>query len=153
VTAPESRTPQGRQRVTPADFFSAEHEKTKFNWFLFEYACALESAVRSDRRLCSRLRRRGVDEQALTAFFVHHSKNLRTQMLDRLAGKTESMRFGYETIEAYFPHIGDELVDRLLTKAAEAWDAHTSACVVCPTRCISEKDQRASMFDDAWYWE
>jgi uncharacterized cysteine cluster protein YcgN (CxxCxxCC family) len=39
-------------------------------------------------------------------------------------------------------------VDRLLTHAAEAWNTLTEGCGECPTRCISERDQRAPMFDD-----
>ena len=58
---------------------------------------------------------------------------------------------GYESIEACFPTVGDELVDRLLSKAAEARDSQTEACGVCPTRCISEMTQCASMFDDPAY--
>jgi hypothetical protein len=37
--------------------------------------------------------------------------------------------------------------------AAKAWDFQTEGCEVCPTRCISEKYERALMFDDPYYWE
>jgi hypothetical protein len=73
-------------------------------------------------------------------------------ILDKLEGRITNVRLGYEAIEEFFPDIGDRLVDKLLTIAAKAWDSQTEVCVVCPTRCISERNERASMFDDPYYY-
>jgi hypothetical protein len=78
---------------------------------------------------------------------------MKGQILDKLAGRIPQVRLGYEEIEAFFPEIGDRLVDQVLTVVAKAWDSQTEACVVCPTRCISERDERAPMFDDPYCWE
>lgn len=142
-----------KRHVSPGDFFSTNKDKTKLNWFLFEYALELEAFVWRDKELGKRLRGMGIGEREVAAFCVSHAKHMKREILDRVSGKTKNVRIGYEEVEAYFPTIGDELVDRLLTKAAEAWDSQTEACVVCPTRCISEKEQRAPMFDDPYYWE
>ena len=139
--------------ITPGDFFSDESEKTKLNWFLFEYALELEMFIRRDKRLKGQLARKGVNEEAIAKFCVHYAKHMKPQILDRVSGRTENVNIGYEEIEAYFPGIGDRLVDRILMRAAEAWNSQTEACVVCITRCISERDQRAPMFDDPDYWE
>jgi hypothetical protein len=53
----------------------------------------------------------------------------------------------------YSNDLSDQLVDDLLTSAFSAWDAITEMCVMCPTRCISEKEQKAPMFDDPFYYE
>ena len=142
-----------KRHVSPADFFSTNEDKIKLNWFLFEYALELEAFIGRDRELRERLKRRGIGDREVAAFCVSHAKHMKRGILDRVSGKTENVRIGYEGIEAYFPTIEDPLVDRLLTKAAEAWDSQTEACVVCSTRCISEKEQRAPMFDDPYYWE
>ena len=142
-----------KRHVSPADFFSTNEDKTKLNWFLFEYALELEAFIWRDGELRERLRRRGIGDREVAAFCVRHAKYMKRGILDRVSGKTENVRIGYEGIEAYFPTIKNALVDRLLTKAAEAWDSQTEACVVCPTRCISEKEQSAPMFDDPYYWE
>jgi hypothetical protein len=84
---------------------------------------------------------------------VHYAKQMKGQILDRLAGRTLQVRVGYEEIDAFFPEIGDRLVDQVLTVIAKAWDSQMEACVVCPTRCISERNERAPMFDDPSYWE
>jgi len=96
--------------------------------------------------LCCRLVRLG-------RFCVHCAKHMRGQILDRIVGTIPHVRISYEEIESFFPLIGDLLVDRILTVAAKAWDSQTEGCEVCPTRCISEKDERALMFDDPYYWE
>jgi len=137
--------------ITPADFASKESEKTKLNWFLFEYALELEKSVRQNKKLRARLRRKGVDDEAMAGFCVHFSKQMEGEILKRLSGQIANVGLNYQPIEAYFPTIGDALVDQLLTKAAEAWDSQTEVCTHCPTRCISEKEQRATMFDDPDY--
>lgn len=148
------RKRENRKRlITPADFFSTDGEKTKLNWFLFEYALEFEAFIRRDKKLTSSLRRKGVEETAIASFCIHYAKQMKREILDRVSGRTANVRIGYERIEAYFSQIGDELVDKLLTRAAEAWDSQTETCLVCPTRCISERYRRAPMFDDPYYWE
>lgn len=142
-----------KRLVSPADFFSINEDKTKLNWFLFEYALELEAMVWRDKDLRERLRRKGIGDREIAAFCVSHAKHMKGEILDRVSGKTENVRIGFQEIEAYFPTIGDALVDRLLTKAVKAWDSQTEVCVICPMRCISEKEKRAPMFDDPYYWE
>ena len=153
MTTAQNGAETRRRHITPADFFSHEGEKTKLNWFLFEYALELEMFIRKDKRLRSCLGRKGVGDEAVARFCIHHAKQMEGQILDRVAGKIPHVRFDYEPIEAYFPTIGDPLVDRLLARASEAWESQTDACVVCPTRCVSEKDRRAPMFDDPDHWQ
>jgi len=145
--------PGKKRHINPADFFSTNEDKTKLNWFLFEYALELEASVWRDKELRERLRDKDIGDREVAAFCVSHAKLMKREILDRVSGKTENVRIGYKEIEAYFPIIGDALVDRLLMKAVEAWDSQTKACVVCPTRCISEKEQRAPMFDAPYYRE
>jgi len=49
--------------------------------------------------------------------------------------------------------ITDKLVDNLLTSVFGAWESITGICVNCPSRCISERDRKAPMFDDPVYYE
>ncbi len=142
-----------RGRISPDRFFSKEKEKTKLNWFLFEFASEMEHSIGKQWRLKAQLRKKGVDEEQIRDFCVHYAKHMKKAILDRLAGKITAVRVGYQEIERFFPHIGDRLVDKLLTAAYKAWDSQTAMCVSCPTRCISEKDERAPMFDDPEYWD
>ena len=140
-------------RIAPGDFYSGEEEKTKLNWFLFEYALELYSTIRRDKELLARLNGKGVGEAELAQFCVRYAKGTKMQILDKLAGKIPQVRFDYGEVEARLPAIGDALVDRVLTRAAEAWDTQTEGCAMCPTRCISERDQRCTMFDEPEYHE
>jgi hypothetical protein len=140
-------------RITPDRFFSNDKEKTKLNWFLFELALEIERFIAKEKRLTAQLRRAGVDDGRMRDFCVHYAKHMKKEILDKLSGKTANVGLGYLEIERFFPQIGDRLVDRLLTLVGKAWESQTELCAVCPTRCISERDKRASMFDDPVYWE
>ena len=139
--------------VSPGSFFTTDAEKTKLNWFLFEFAQEAESFIRKEKLLKRQLRRKGVGDSRIGEFCVHYAKHMKGQILDKLAGRILQVRIGYEEIEAFFPEVGDRLTDQVLTVLARAWDSQMDACVACPTRCISERDQRAPMFDDPYYWE
>jgi len=139
--------------VSPGSFLTSDGDKTKLNWFLFEFAQELESFIRREKRLKRQLYIKGVDDSRIGDFCVHYAKHMKGHILDKLAGRMPQVILGYEEIEAFFPMIGDRLVDRLLTVAAKAWDSQTGICVTCPTRCISEKDELSPMFDDPFYWE
>jgi len=139
--------------ITPDQFYSSTREKTKLNWFCFEYALELEQCIETDRGLRAKLTRKGVDAAQIAGFCVHYAKHMKGEVLARVSGVIPLVRIGYDPIESYFPSIGDALVDELLTAAAKAWDSQTECCVMCPIRCISEREQRAPMFDDPFYWE
>ncbi len=140
-------------RIRPSDFFSSEHEKIKLNWFLFEYALELYFCITRDKTLHGKLTHRNINSTMISAFCVYHAKYMRNEILNRLSGKARQVNINYQPIEAFFPTIGDRLVNQLLTKVSKAWDSQTEVCVSCPTRCISEKDQKAPMFDDPYYTE
>ena len=137
--------------ISPDRFFSSDAEKTKLNWFLFEFALESESSLRGAKRLRRRLAGKGVDDARLADFCVQHAKHMKQEILERLAGRTQQVRIDYEQIERLLPEIGDRLVDEVLTVLAKAWDSQTEACAACPTRCISDRDARAPMFDDPSY--
>ena len=139
--------------VSPDRFYSTDDEKTKLNWFLFEFAQETESFIHREKRLKKRLAKMGVDDARIGDFCVHYAKQMKAQILDKLAGRIPQVRIGYEEIERFLPEIDDRLLDQVLTILAKAWDSQMEACVACPTRCISERDQRAPMFEDRFYCE
>jgi hypothetical protein len=137
--------------ITPAAFYTNEKDKIKINWFLFEYAAELDSHIK--RPLRKRLKRKNIDRRKIAEFCIYYSKKMKGEILDKLSGRIENVSLSYHAIEDFFPHLNDKLVDDLLTSAFDAWDSITSMCVKCPTRCISEKDYKAPMFDDPMYYE
>ena len=137
--------------ITPAAFYTNEREKIKLNWFLFEFAAEFDSQVK--RPLRKRLKKKDIDDKKIAELCIHYSKQMKGEILDKLSGRIENVSLSYHAIEEFFPSLSDKLVDDLLTSAFNAWDSITSMCVKCPTRCISEKEQKAPMFDDPFYYE
>ena len=137
--------------ITPAAFYSNENDKTKLNWFLFEYAAEFDSHIK--RPLRKKLRRKKIDDRKIADLCIHYALQMKGEILDKLSGSAENVSLSYHAIEEFFPNLSDKLVDDLLTSAFNAWDSITSMCVECPTRCISEKEHKAPMFDDPFYYE
>jgi hypothetical protein len=144
-------TKKNLPNITPTDFYSSEMDKTKINWFLFEYAAEFNSTIKKSLR--TKLNRKQINNKKIAELCIHFAKHMKREILDKLAGNTENVSLSYRTIEEFFPSISDKLVDDLLSAAYGAWSSITSMCVNCPTRCISEKDQKAPMFDDPFYYE
>lgn len=141
-----------KNHISPSHFFLNDKEKTKINWFLFEFALGFGHFLAKEKRLTELLYQKGIDDLRLKNFCIYYAKHIKKVILDKLEGRVANVRLGHEAIEEFFPDIGDRLVDKLLTIAAKAWDSQTEACVVCPMRCISERNERASMFDDPYYY-
>ena len=131
-------------KITPAAFYANEKDKIKLNWFLFEFAADFNSHITHPLR--KRLKRQDIDDDKIAEFCIYYSKKIKGGILDKLSGKIENISLSYHAIEVFFPHLNDKLVDDLLTSAFDAWDSITSMCVTCPTRCISEKDNKAPMY-------
>ena len=148
-----NRNQHQKQLISPADFFSCKKEKTKLNWFCFEFALEFQNFIYRDLKLKSQLKRKKIDDEAIAKFCIHYAKHMKKPILDKITGLSENLTLSYLEIENYFPSIDDCLVDRLLTIAGKAWDSQTELCMCCPTRCISERDKIAPMFDDPFYCE
>ncbi len=137
--------------ITPAAFYRNEKDKIKLNWFLFEYAAELDTHIK--RPLRKRLKHKNINNRKIAEFCIYYSKHMKDEILNKLSGRIDNVSLSYHAIEDFFPHLNDKLVDDLLTSAFDAWDSLTLMCVTCPTRCISEKDKKSTMFDDPMYYE
>jgi hypothetical protein len=73
--------------------------------------------------------------------------------LRQLSGKDKKVCISYELIESYFPNLDDRMIDKMLDVLSKAWDENLSLCEVCPNRCISEKDEYCSLFNDKELFE
>jgi hypothetical protein len=87
----------------------------------------------------------------IVEFCIHYGKTMKRQILDTLSGKQEFIILERFPIENVLSSLSEELIDELLEVTAKAWQQHTDLCVTCPTRCISERDRYAEMFDDPEY--
>lgn len=131
--------------VKPTAFYSCESEKTKLNWFCYEYASDIVSDI--DDYLRRRLKRKGVTDQHIADFAVGFSRHMKAVVIRRIAGEFDAVPMSYRDIERFFPQLDDRLVNDLLTVVAAAWENLLDLCSACPTRCISEANHPTRWFD------
>lgn len=136
----------GLDIIDPAWFCSGEREKTKLNWFCYELSIGIYDEVRED--LGRRLGRMGVGDEAIASFSVQMSRALKEEVLLKLSGRVADVRVSHETVQTLLPRLDDRTVDRVLDAVLMAWDGQLGICEACPTRCISERNARCTMFDD-----
>lgn len=135
-----------RKEITPEDFYSNESEKTKFNWFCFEFALEIMDCL--GEPLKEEIRGEGYEDEDIVKFCIYYSKQTKSAIRMKLRGYSPAMELSYFPIENYFTAMSDELVDDVLTAVGRAWDRLLDCCVVCSQQCITDRDSKASMFDD-----
>jgi uncharacterized Fe-S radical SAM superfamily protein PflX len=96
-------------------------------------------------------RRYGIDEKEIADFSIYFAKKMKEIILQKLSGEIETVYFSYDLIEAYFPRFRDRMINKILDAVGEAWDEQLSICEICPTRCVTEKDEYCTMFDEGPY--
>ena len=90
-----------------------------------------------------------IGDKDIANFSIYLSKKMRDVILEKLSGRIDNVYFSYEMVESYFPRLNDRLVNKMLESISKAWIKQLDFCVICPTRCISEKDVYCTMFDEA----
>ena len=138
----------GLSMIKPTSFYSGESEKTKLNWFCYELSIEIYDNMK--RRIGNRLRRNKISDEALAEFSIDISKGMKDIILQKLLGRIKDVYFSHEMIERIFPNLDDRTINRMLDIIAKVWDELLSACELCPTRCISEKDEYCTMFNDEY---
>ena len=140
----------GHGTIKPTSFYPSEIEKTKLNWFCYELALNFDLAIGS--KLGKKLKRRyGIDKEEIADFCIYFAKKMKAIILQKLSEEIETVYFSYDLIETYFPRLRDRMINKILDVVAEAWDEQLSICEICPTRCVTEKDEYCTMFDEGPY--
>jgi hypothetical protein len=135
--------------IKKKSFYSRESEKTKLNWFCFEMALSIELDIR--KNLGKQLMKHKIYDKSIAEFSIYYSKAMKDIILQKLSGKIKTVIHSYEPIESYFPKLNDEMVNKMLDVISKAWEGQLNVCVLCPNRCISEKDVYCTMFDSDFY--
>jgi len=136
--------------IQPSSFCSTEQEKTKLNWFCYELSLNIHDRLVMD--LGKRLRAKGMDDEAICRFAVSMSKRLKEEIVSRLSKGLEKMRLSYRMVESCLPGLDDdELVNEILDAVSAAWEWLLEGCQICPTRCLTERDEYCTMFDEGPY--
>jgi hypothetical protein len=136
----------GLGMIKPTSFYSNESEKIKLNWFCYELSIEIYDNMKKD--IGYRLKKNKISDDVLAEFSICTSKKLKDVILLQVSGKIKNVCLSYELIESYFPNLDDRMVNKMLNVLSKAWDGLLSFCVACPNRCISEKDEYCTLFND-----
>ena len=132
--------------IKPTSFYSTEREKTKLNWFCYELSLGIYDDLKDN--IGKQQKKHKISDESLAEFSIYISKKMIDIILQKLSGRIEAVYFSYEMIESYFPNIEDKFINKMLDSISKTWDMQLSFCEICPTRCISEKDEYCTMFND-----
>ncbi len=130
--------------ISPGSFYSDQSNKVKLNWFCYELSLSIYDSMKG--KIARELRRKKISDEALANFSIYYAKAMKEVVLKKLSGEIAAICISYEPIESYFPNIGDEMINKMTDVISDTWDDMLSACEVCPTRCISEKDAFCALF-------
>ena len=136
--------------IEPHHFFSSRADKTKFNWFAFEWACEMDRAV--PFRLKRYLSKNGYTQQKFNQSCIKLAVLLQGVVLRKLRNEIPCMQISHTEVESAFPKLNDKTINQLLDCAANAWENLLGICAVCPCACVSNKDEYCPMFDDPSYY-
>lgn len=126
-------------------FYKGKEEKTKINWFCFEYALEFYTHVMNSKVL-RRYRAKNSSDQ-IAAFCAYFAKRMKKSLYDRLARLTDAVIIDEEYIADYYPKNTQSQNKVFIEVAGQAWDELLSVCETCPVRCISERNQKSEFFD------
>jgi hypothetical protein len=128
-------------------FYIHESERTKLNWFLYEYACTLYMHMKGGKNeVLQRWKSRRSNKQ-LAEFCAYFSKRMKQSIYDRLSGLTVAT-VGNEDYVFDLCHTNTaEENGAILDVVESSWDELLAVCEICPERCISERDEYSAFFD------
>ena len=134
-------------------FYKDESERTKINWFCFEYTLEFYTFIIKNKSLQKYRARNSSGE--IAAFCAYFAKRMKKSLYDQLDGITQEVIIDEEYIADYYPKNTQRQNIVFMDVAGEAWDSLLSTCEICPVRCISERGERSEFFDrydKGGYW-
>lgn len=131
--------------IKKTSFAKQAKDKTKLNWFLYTFACRLYNELSNGSDL--EWYRDQHDQDEVARFCTYFVGRMKESIYKRLAKITPVTEFYMEYAEEYYPSIRSDRCIDLLRAAMTAFDSLLDQCVVCPVRCISERNEQISLFD------
>ena len=128
-------------------FYIHESERTKLAWFLYEYACTLYVHMKGSS---SEVLQRWISKRSnkqLAEFCAYLSKRVKQSVYDIL-DELLVVTVGKEDYIFDLCHTNTAAEIGAIHDVMESsWDELLAVCEICPTRCISERDEYCTLFD------
>jgi len=127
-------------------FLNLEGHKTKFNWFLLEFALEYYDHIRRSPALGPY--REQYDVQQIAQYCAYYAKRMKKSLLNNLRGRTKHIIFYEEYISDFYPHHEDELNGVLNSAAMEAFEELQPGCRACTQMCLRDYRGISPFFDE-----
>jgi hypothetical protein len=132
--------------INAESFYQDAGDKIKLNWFCYEYANNLYTAIKESSKLTQY--RRGHTPDQITKFCLYFTKRMRKSIYERNTGKAGGIEIDERYVYEFYPKNTAKRTQSLLEAALSAWDGQFSMCVNCPNRCLTECFDLSDMFDN-----
>jgi len=118
----------------------------KLNWFLYEVALSIFDEIMDSDELKIYRTEKSIEE--IAHFSYYFAKRMKKSIFDQLSGITPETIIDEEYISDYYPEYSRKKNVTLLNAGCDAWAKLLDKCIVCPHRCISEKERPTHMFKE-----
>lgn len=129
-------------------FCMCGNEKTKMNWFLFEYACKVYDHIGESRKKTVRKWKARWSDERIAEFCAYFAKRMRQNIYSEpVSNPEEDITTADEFIRDYCHSNTRRETEDLVDVCEAAWLELIRSCSVCPTRCLSEMNGYCELFD------
>ena len=129
-------------------FYVSADEKTKMNWFLFEYACKLYDHIGESRKKTVMKWKARRSDECIAEFCAYFAKRMRRNICSGPVGDLgEDIATADEFIRDYCHSNTRRETEALADIGEAAWLELIQSCFVCPTGCLNGMDERCEIFD------
>jgi len=127
-------------------FYDIYGHKTKFNWFLMEYAMDYYMDIMGNEQL--EFYRKQYSKTQIAHYCTYFAKRMNPVLLKVVRRQRKSMCFYHEHISDIYPHLAEDQIDLLCTVAVEVWNNMLPNCSHgCTQRCLADYASRSHNFE------
>jgi len=127
-------------------FYYIEGNKSKLNWFLFEFALEYYDAICRSSLLEDYRSQYG--EQYIAQYCTYFARRLKESLLNELRGRTKRVIFYERYISDFYPHHDSELDYALNQLAMDSFETLQSKCDECRQQCLFDYRAISAYFDE-----
>jgi len=128
-------------------FYIDEDEKTKLNWLVYEYSCALYDVIKKSRKKVITAWTSQLTDEQIAKYSAYYAKRMRASLIEVLEGRSRLFDALGAYVTDYVHSTTYETSDELIALGGEAWAKLMSICELCPQKCLQEAHLRSDFFN------
>jgi len=125
-------------------FYHLYGNKTKLNWFLYEFALEYYDHIMDNPELQEY--RKQYSKEQIAQYCTYFSRRLKESILKAVRGQRKSIIFYQEHIADFYPHFTNKRLQILSTTAIKSYE-DLEFCKTCPENCLNDYESRSYNFE------